>query len=74
MKAFENKELKVKAYRDDIMGELRNTYFKNYLSEKIEEIKNGVNKEDPESIDQGIKSLDELLVETPNQVKFRETL
>ncbi|MDP4043246.1 hypothetical protein, partial [Mycoplasmopsis arginini] len=30
--------------------------------------------EDPESIDQGIKSLDELLVETPNQVKFRETL
>ncbi|PWC09155.1 hypothetical protein DIE66_00065 [Mycoplasmopsis arginini] len=74
MKAFEKKELKVKAYRDDIMGELRNTYFKNYLSEKIEEIKNGVNKEDPESIDQGIKSLDELLVETPNQVKFRETL
>ncbi|BAQ54176.1 hypothetical protein MARG145_0001 [Mycoplasmopsis arginini] len=74
MKTFENKELEVKAYRDDIMGELRNTYFKNYLSEKIEEIKNSVNKEDPESIDQGIKSLDELLVETPNQVKFRETL
>ncbi|MDI3348139.1 hypothetical protein [Mycoplasmopsis arginini] len=74
MKAFESKELEVKAYRDDIMGELRNTYFKNYLLEKIEEIKNGVNKEDPESIDGGIKFLDELLVETPNQVKFRETL
>ncbi|MDP4043104.1 hypothetical protein [Mycoplasmopsis arginini] len=74
MEAFKNKELEVKAYRDDIMGELRNTYFKNYLSEKIEEIKNGVNKEDPESIDQGIKLLDDLLVETPNQIKFRETL
>ncbi|MDI3349041.1 hypothetical protein [Mycoplasmopsis arginini] len=74
MKAFENKELEVKAYRDDIMGELRNTYFKNYLLEKIEEIKTGTNKEDPESIDQGIKSLDELLIETQNQVKFRETL
>ncbi|VEU81526.1 hypothetical protein V2E25_00800 [Mycoplasmopsis arginini] len=74
MKAFENKELEVKAYRDDIMGELRNTYFKDYLSGRIEQIRNGVNKDYPESIDQGIKLLDELLVETPNQVKFRETL
>lgn len=72
--ALRNKKLEVKAYRSEIMGVFRNAYFRDYLLQRIEEIKNSLDKTNPESIDQGIKLLDELLVETPSQVQFRESL